>query len=66
MGSDLSDAEVYRQGGLDGGLAYSARSLRGIFGDLTEIELRRMHDEPPDSSCFGEPFLWAGLFGRDH
>ncbi|KQW07189.1 class I SAM-dependent methyltransferase [Streptomyces sp. Root369] len=66
MGSELPDAEVYRQGGLDGGLAYSARSLRRIFRDLTEIELRRMRDEPPDSSRFGEPFLWAGLFGRDH
>jgi hypothetical protein len=57
---------LYRQGGLGGGLAYSARSLRGIFSDLTEIELRRMRDEPPDSPRFGEPFLWAGLFGRDH
>ncbi|MFL5993161.1 MAG: class I SAM-dependent methyltransferase [Streptomyces sp.] len=66
MGSDLPDAEVYRQGRLDGGLAYSARSLRRIFCDLTEIELRRMRDEPPDSSRFGEPFLWAALFGRDN
>jgi SAM-dependent methyltransferase len=66
VGSDLPDAELYRRGGLEGGLAYSARSLRRIFGDLTEIELRRMRDEPPDSSCFGEPFLWAGLFGRDN
>jgi SAM-dependent methyltransferase len=66
VGSDLPDAEFYRRGRLEGGLAYSARSLRRIFGDLTEIELRRMRDEPPDSSCFGEPFLWAGLFGRDN
>ncbi|MEU9170398.1 class I SAM-dependent methyltransferase [Streptomyces sp. NPDC048420] len=65
MGSELPDAELYRRGGLDGGLAYTAQSLRRIFSDLGEIELRRMHDEPPDSPRFGEPFLWAGLFGRD-
>ncbi|MFF1301448.1 class I SAM-dependent methyltransferase [Streptomyces sp. NPDC058307] len=65
VGSDLPDAELYRQGRLEGGLAYTAESLRGIFSDLTEIELRRMRDEPPESPCFGEPFLWAGLFGRD-
>ncbi|MET7733470.1 class I SAM-dependent methyltransferase [Streptomyces sp. NPDC005402] len=65
VGSELPDAELYRQGGLAGGLAYTAESLRRIFGDLTEIELRRMRDEPPESPCFGEPFLWAALFGRD-
>ncbi|WP_328752561.1 class I SAM-dependent methyltransferase [Streptomyces sp. NBC_00285] len=65
MGSQLPDTEFYRQGRLDGGLAYPAESLRRIFCDLTEIELRRMHDEPPESPRFGEPFLWAGLFGRD-
>jgi SAM-dependent methyltransferase len=65
VGSDLPDAEFYRQGRLEGGLAYPGGSLRRIFRDLTEIELRRMRDEPPESPCFGEPFLWAGLFGRD-
>ncbi|MFF0010995.1 class I SAM-dependent methyltransferase [Streptomyces sp. NPDC005374] len=65
MGSRLPDVEFYRQGRLDGGLAYTAESLRRIFSDLTEIELRRMRDEPPESDRFGEPFLWTGLFGRD-
>ncbi|MFF7640640.1 methyltransferase domain-containing protein [Streptomyces canus] len=65
VGSELSDADFYRQGGLEGGLAYTAESLRRIFHDLTEIELRRMRDEPPESPCFGEPFLWTGLFGRE-
>lgn len=65
VGSELSDEELYRQGRLDGGLAYSADSLRRIFRDLTEIELRRMHDEPPGSPHFGEPFLWTALFGRE-
>lgn len=64
MGSELPDASFYRQGGLQGGLAYSAESLRWIFSDLEEVELRRMRDEPSDSPYFGEPFLWTALFRR--
>ncbi|GAA3392801.1 class I SAM-dependent methyltransferase [Streptomyces roseoviridis] len=64
MGSELPDAAFYRDASLHGGLAYTADSLRALFSDLTEIELRRMHDEPSDSPHFGEPFLWTGLFRR--
>ncbi|MGW8552289.1 class I SAM-dependent methyltransferase [Streptomyces tubercidicus] len=65
MGSELPDGDFYRQSRLHGGLAYTPESLRWIFSDLTEIELRRMHDEPPESPYFGEPFLWTALFRRD-
>jgi SAM-dependent methyltransferase len=65
MGCELSDAEVYREGRLYGGLAYTPESLRSIFSGLTEVEMRRMHDEPTDSGCFGEDFLWTALFRRD-
>jgi SAM-dependent methyltransferase len=64
MGSERSDADLYRHGRLDGGLAYTPESLRWIFSDLTEVELRRMHDESPESAYFGEPFLWTALFRR--
>ncbi|MFF1920067.1 class I SAM-dependent methyltransferase [Streptomyces sp. NPDC058221] len=64
MGSELSDADFYTRSGLQGGLAYTPESLRWIFSDLTEIELRRMRDEAPDSPLFGEPFLWTALFRR--
>lgn len=64
-GSELPDADFYRASGLQGGLAYTPESLRWIFSDLTEIELRRMRDEPADSEHFGEPFLWAALFRKD-
>ncbi|MET9699486.1 class I SAM-dependent methyltransferase [Streptomyces sp. NPDC006529] len=64
MGSELSDAEFYGQARLHGGLAYTAESLRAIFADLTELELRRMNDEPPASPRFGEPFLWSALFQK--
>jgi SAM-dependent methyltransferase len=63
-GSELPDAELYRQASLSGGLAYTPESLRRIFADLTELELRRMHDEPAESERFGEPFLWTALFRR--
>jgi SAM-dependent methyltransferase len=64
-GSETPDAELYRRGSLEGGLAYSAESLRRILAGLTEVELRHMTDEPEGSPSFGEPFLWAGLFRKD-
>lgn len=65
MGSELPDAAFYHQSRLDGGLAYTPESLRWIFSDLTEVELRRMRDEPSTSPYFGESFLWTALFRRD-
>lgn len=65
MGSERPDADFYRDPRLDGGIAYSPEALRWIFSDLTEVELRRMRDEPPGSDHFGEPFLWTALFRRD-
>ncbi|TKA09429.1 class I SAM-dependent methyltransferase [Actinacidiphila oryziradicis] len=65
MGSELSDADLYREFQLQGGLAYTPESLRWIFSDLIEVELRRMRDEPPESGLFGEAFLWTALFRRD-
>ncbi|MFD7257733.1 class I SAM-dependent methyltransferase [Streptomyces sp. NPDC059874] len=64
MGSELPDAEFYRASGLQGGLAYTPESLRRIFSDFTEVELRRMRDEPAESALFGEDFLWTALFRR--
>jgi SAM-dependent methyltransferase len=64
MGSEISDAELYRHSRLDGGLAYTPEALRWIFSDLDEVELRRMREEPADSRLFGVPFLWTALFRR--
>ncbi|TWP48021.1 class I SAM-dependent methyltransferase [Lentzea tibetensis] len=64
MGSERPDADFYRAPSLDGGLAYTAESLRWIFAHLDELELRRMRDEPAESDRFGEPFLWTALFRR--
>ncbi|KAB2588659.1 class I SAM-dependent methyltransferase [Streptomyces arboris] len=67
MGSELPDAELYRQRSLGGGLAYTSEELRDIFSvsGLTEVELRRMRDEAPGSPVFGESFLWTALFRRE-
>ncbi|MEV4787639.1 class I SAM-dependent methyltransferase [Streptomyces tuirus] len=65
MGSELSDPDFYGEGaGLRGGLAYTPGALRAIFSGLSELELRRMRDEPEDSGRFGESFLWTALFQR--
>ncbi|WP_225803509.1 class I SAM-dependent methyltransferase [Streptomyces sp. NK15101] len=64
MGSELPDADFYRDGKLHGGLAYTDASLRAVFADLAEIELRRMRAQSADSPVFGESFLWTALFRR--
>ncbi|WP_031079248.1 class I SAM-dependent methyltransferase [Streptomyces sp. NRRL WC-3742] len=64
-GSERADAELYRVGALEGGLAYTPGELRRIFSDLEEVELRRMREESPEAECFGVPFLWTGLFRRE-
>ncbi|WP_042428274.1 class I SAM-dependent methyltransferase [Streptacidiphilus anmyonensis] len=62
MGSQRSDADLYRERDLEGGLAYTPDSLRSIFSDLIEVELRRMRAMPPESALFGVTFLWTALF----
>ncbi|MFI8216670.1 class I SAM-dependent methyltransferase [Streptomyces sp. NPDC085932] len=66
MGSEVPDADFYREGaGLRGGLAYTPEALREIFSGLSTLELRRMRDEPEESDRFGESFLWTALFRRE-
>ncbi|NUS15903.1 MAG: class I SAM-dependent methyltransferase [Streptomyces sp.] len=64
MGSQVPDADLYRDRRLHGGLAYTPQELRWVFSDMEEVELRRMRDEPPASGLFGEAFLWTALFRR--
>ncbi|MFD4639511.1 class I SAM-dependent methyltransferase [Lentzea sp. NPDC058436] len=63
-GTAAADVDLYRQGGLSGGVGYTPDDLRWIFQDLTEVELRRMTEEPQDSPAFGKDFLWTALFRR--
>ncbi|MFD0278787.1 class I SAM-dependent methyltransferase [Kitasatospora sp. NPDC127111] len=64
MGSELPDEELYRNGRLDGGLAYSPDELRHLFSDFTEVELRPMEPQPAESPLFGIPVLLTALFRR--
>ncbi|MCX5407406.1 methyltransferase domain-containing protein [Streptomyces sp. NBC_00335] len=64
MGSELPDAEFYGRARLEGGLAYTPEALAHVFEGLTEVELRRMNDEPASSDAFGEAFLWTALYRR--
>ncbi|WP_204078113.1 class I SAM-dependent methyltransferase [Planotetraspora phitsanulokensis] len=64
MGSELPDEDFYREGGLQGGLAYTFDELRWIFSDYIEVEMRHMEAQAPDASAFGVPFLLVALFRR--
>lgn len=62
MGSEVDDLDLYREGSLAGGLAYTADDLGEIFAGLREVELRRLVPQPAGSTTFGEDFLWGALF----
>ncbi|MGV9263508.1 class I SAM-dependent methyltransferase [Kitasatospora sp. NPDC003701] len=64
MGSELPDEELYRNGRLDGGLAYTPDELRYLFSEFTEIEIRPMEPQGADSPLFGIPVLLSALFRR--
>jgi SAM-dependent methyltransferase len=64
MGCELADEELYREGSLGGGLAYSPEELRWVFSELTEVEMRPMAEQSEDSAAFGVPFLLTALFRR--
>jgi SAM-dependent methyltransferase len=64
-GSELTDADIYRELQLQGDLAHTPESLRWIYSDLTEVELRRIVTSRPSRRIFGEALLWTALFRSD-
>ena len=64
MGCELPDDQLYRDGQLHGGLAYTPEALRRIFAGFEEVELRPMRTQADDGSVFGVPFLLTALFRR--
>ncbi|WP_433220151.1 class I SAM-dependent methyltransferase [Microtetraspora malaysiensis] len=64
MGSEQPDEEFYRDAHLHGGLAYTPDEVRWIFSDYTEVEIRRMEEQPADAPVFGASFLLTALFRR--
>ncbi|RRO13138.1 class I SAM-dependent methyltransferase [Saccharopolyspora rhizosphaerae] len=63
-GTAVPDDQLYRDGAVHGGLAFTSDELRAIFTDLTPVEIRRMRAQPPGSPTFGEDFLHVALFRR--
>ncbi|MEV4149257.1 class I SAM-dependent methyltransferase [Amycolatopsis sp. NPDC049691] len=61
-GTEIPDAQLYRDRSLHGGLAYSPDELRNLFDGFTELELRPMREE---TGRFGKRFLLTGLFRKD-
>jgi len=64
IGCELPDDQLYRDGQLHGGLAYTPQALRRIFAGYEQIELRPMNPQPDDGAAFGVPFLLTALFQR--
>jgi SAM-dependent methyltransferase len=64
-GSGLTDMQVYEQRTLGGGLGYSERGLRDIFGCRFHFaEIRRMSNMQPEDKLFGKDFLWTARMLR--
>jgi SAM-dependent methyltransferase len=61
-GSPLSDYDVYKHGGLQGGIGFNPEKLKSIFQAFKVIEIRRMNAET--DSLFGHPDLYAALFQK--
>lgn len=64
MGCEAADEQLYLQGGLEGGLAFTPDAPRWISRHYSDVELRPMRAQSLDTSLFGEPFLLTALFRR--
>ena len=60
----MPDAQMYREGSFEAGMAFSPDDLRWIFAHLEEIEIRPMDAQDDASPTFGQPYLLTGLFRR--
>lgn len=58
-----SDLEVVATGDTSGGMSFALDDLRTIFGALSPVELRAVHEDRDDA--FAADFLNAGLFLND-
>ncbi len=65
MGTTASDAELLRQGSLEGGVAYTLDELREMFGWLEPLDARLMPGaEEVAEPAFAHDFLQVALFRR--
>ncbi|CAG9621130.1 class I SAM-dependent methyltransferase [Sutcliffiella rhizosphaerae] len=60
-----SDYDVYKGRSLNKGIGYTEERLKTILNSHFEIqEFREMEKQPPQSSMFGEDFLWTSLMKK--
>ncbi|MCB9796391.1 MAG: methyltransferase domain-containing protein [Alphaproteobacteria bacterium] len=61
-GSGLTDAQVYQERSMRGGLGFTEAQLRALFEpDFEVVELRRMRPQPPGGACYGLDILHVAL-----
>ncbi|WP_338702057.1 class I SAM-dependent methyltransferase [Streptomyces sp. Q6] len=65
-GSRTPDAQLYRTGDLEGGLAFTPDELRYLFAEVApeEIEVRPMAAQAADAATYGVPILLTALLRR--
>ncbi|MFN3866576.1 MAG: class I SAM-dependent methyltransferase [Demequina sp.] len=64
MGSEVPDAQMYRDGRFEAGMSFSEDDLRWIFDGLDEVEIRPMVHQDRLSPLFGQEFLLTALFRK--
>lgn len=63
---DMTDWDVYREGTMNGGLAFTERKLQQLFsGRLRNVQMRKMKPLPAESGLFGVSFLWTSLWMKE-
>jgi SAM-dependent methyltransferase len=61
---EMSDWDVYEEGTMNGGLAFSEEKIHYILDPYFEcIEFRAM-EKPENDEVFGVPFLWCSLWKK--
>lgn len=64
LAREMSDWEVYEEGSMKGGLAFSEQKLRYLLSPhFTCLEFLPSV-VPEDDATFGMPFLWASLWRK--
>jgi len=61
---EMSDWEVYEEGSMNGGLAFSEEKLRYILEPYFECIEFRAVEKPDNEEVFGVPFLWGSLWKK--
>lgn len=62
---EMSDWEVYEEGTMNGGLAFSEEKIKYILEPYFDIIEFRAVEKPMSEDVFGVPFLWGSLWRKN-